>query len=278
MDGKSYSFFQRQFWLTRLFSTLYIVSYFSVSPLSAQEQEEWIFLRWPLREAPGVEKELAAADLENAWHENRIYRHVQKTLRIIEPTTDSLTEFLDLLRIHKPQCVEADWEFAKNRLNTQGVAYVPTLRFRHAFQIQAELVREPSASSATDWLGVVSPEFSMGGGAQIAHIQELRGADVPWHSFGSPRETLRQLFVGAVNAAAVPAGYYDLFLREMGRTDLTDRFQRERFPTETLRVYWLREDVYRNLFLRTVITETWLRDRFAGRVERFEIDPARPSD
>ncbi|MBZ0254720.1 hypothetical protein K8I31_01570, partial [bacterium] len=84
-----------------------------------------------------------------------------------------------------------------------------------------------------------------------------------------PGEVLRHLFVGSIHAAATPAGYFDRILRDMGRTDLTERFQRERFPAETLRVYWLRDDIYRNVFMRTIIVETWLRDRFADRIERF---------
>ncbi|MDP8246147.1 MAG: hypothetical protein P9L94_18840 [Candidatus Hinthialibacter antarcticus] len=255
-----------------------IYIFVGVAAVSAQELDQWLLLRWPLREATSIGEEIATADFENAWHENRIYRHVQKPLHIIEPSSDSLAEYLDQLRDFQPQCVEADWEFAQAHLNSADVMYVPVLRFRRPFQIQAELIRELSGSPATNLLGVVSPDFSIGGGIQIARMQEQGGPDIQWHSFASPRETLRQLFVGAIHAAAVPEGYYDLLLREMGRTDLTDRFERERFPAETLRVYWLREDVYRDLFLRTIITETWLRDRFASRLERFANDSVRASD
>lgn len=238
------------------------------APIHAQEQGEWLFLRWPLRNMENG-PEIATDEFESAWHENRIYRHLQKELNIIDSYGDSLAEFRNQLQGQNPQCVEADWDFAKRHLATDDFAYIPVLQFHKPFTTEAELIWDSSVSQPIDLLGVVSPDLSMGGGIQIAHMKEKNGGEIQWHAFFSPGEVLRHLFVGSIHAAATPSGYFDRVLRDMGRTDLTERFQRERFPAETLRVYWLREDIYRNVFKRTVIVETWLRDRFADRIERF---------
>lgn len=270
MDGKPYKSLHRQ--IIHLFILAVFNGLIFGAPIHAQEQNEWLLLRWPLRNI-GNDSEIATEEFDNAWHENRIYRHLQKELKIIDSTGDSLTEFLNQLQSQNPQCVEADWDFAQKNLLTDNFNYVPVLQFHKPFATDAELIWDSSVTGPIDLLGVVSPDLTTGGGIQIARMKEKNGGEMQWHAFSSPGEVIRQLFVGSIHAAATPAGYFDHSLRDMGRTDLTGRFQRERFPTETLRVYWLREDIYRNVFMRTVIVETWLRDRFADRIERFVSRP-----
>ena len=270
MDEKPYRLLHGQFIQFFILTILYGLT--SAAPIYSQEQGEWLLLRWPLRNIEN-ESEIMTDEFESAWHENRIYRHLQKELRIIDSSQDSLSEFLNQLQSQNPQCVEADWDFAKKNLTNDRFAYIPILQFHKPFSTEAELIWDSSVSGPFDFIGVVSPDLSIGGGIQISRMKEKHGGEIQWHAFSSPREVLRQLLVGSIHAAATPAGYFDDMLRDIGRTDIVDRFQRERFPAETLRVYWLREDIYQDVFIRTVIVETWLRDRFADRLERFISKP-----
>ncbi|HQH74538.1 MAG TPA: hypothetical protein PK360_20855, partial [bacterium] len=83
-------------------------------------------------------------------------------------------------------------------------------------------------------------------------------------------EVLRHLFVGGVQAAAVPEGTIDAFLREHNRLDLLDRVIRVRVPkVDQYPVIYLRRDLYEAPRIRTLISETWLRDHFSPWLQPF---------
>ncbi len=255
--------------MTRILGFFLIMIVASSPAVISQQTEQWELLRWPLRETT-LELDLPSSDLEDAWHENRIYRHVQKDLLILEPKSDSLLEFLHLLTEHQPECVEADLSFGYAHLNPISIQYEPVLQFREPFSAQAELIVSSAGLSNENLLGVVSPDLVNGGGMQLNQLTDEGVADIEWKAFYSPRETIRQLLVGTINAAAVPEGYYELLLNELGRSTIIGRFHREKYDTQSMRVYWLRRDVYDNVFLRTVIIETWLRDRFVETLKRVQ--------
>ncbi|MBZ0255902.1 hypothetical protein K8I31_07555, partial [bacterium] len=159
MDEKPYTLIHRQF--IHIIVIFVFNGLISCAPIHAQEQGEWLFLRWPLRNMENG-SEIATDEFENAWHENRIFRHLQKELNIIDSYGDSLAEFRNQLQSQNPQCVEADWDFAKVHLATDDFAYIPVLQFHKPFTTEAELIRDSSVSEPIDLLGVVSPDLSMG--------------------------------------------------------------------------------------------------------------------
>ncbi len=230
-------------------------------------------LLWPGRGSlihTATSEEWVVKHLYDAWHEGNLLTYTGRTLRIITQAGGSLDKYLRIVLNSRPECIEGDPGLIEREINQSGRLYVPLLQVdwgknaRRPSMI-GEILFLEHTESWKGTLGVIHPHYGIGGGIQLAYWKEQQGREPPWIALHSTEEVLRHLFVGSIQAAAVPEGAIDAFLRGHNRLDLLDRIIRVRVPTaDSYPVIYLRQDLYENPRIRTLISETWLRDHFSS--------------
>jgi len=266
---------QSAFGISQLFFSIFLLFLLSPDCAAAQDKTQpgWkIFdlVLWPEKGGfiDSVTSPAAEKRLENAWFDACMPTYSGRALRTMVPENNSLEVFLRLIQTTRPSAIEGDSGFVERNVNQPERIYIPFLeridtKNGKESVLHGEIV---FASPQPKWegvLGVIHPDFSIGGKAQIDYWREQTGKDTNWVAFQSGKELLRHLFAGSIEAAAVPEETIGAFLREIGREDLANRIVRMAVPQAFPHTqFYLRRDLYDDLFLRTLISETWLRDRF----------------
>ncbi|MGC9328753.1 MAG: hypothetical protein ACP5I1_14050, partial [Candidatus Hinthialibacter sp.] len=193
------------------------------------------------------------------------------------PQSDSLDAYLRKVIYLEPECIEGDFLFVTQEINQDEIRYYPlleeiTTQSDDQSPIQGEIVFLDQNDLWQGKLGVVHPQYSVGGKYQIDYWKKETGKEPQTVTLYSPMEVLRHLFVGSIQAAAVPAGRLEFFLETYQRNDLMHQLIRIPVP-ETAKppVIFLHRDYYANPLLRTLITETWLRDHFQNQVHSIPV-------
>ncbi|RJP19886.1 MAG: hypothetical protein C4527_26170 [Candidatus Omnitrophota bacterium] len=248
-------------------------------------QNQFDFLCWPGRGSlidSATSAEYVRSRLLGAWHDAHLPIYLKQNLRIWFPQNDSLKWYKGMIEELHPACIEGDALYVKEEVNRRGersndICYIPLLRFRHEIRehddsVRGEIIFSSRLSMWEGVLGVVHPSYSVGGNVQLNHWREQTGREADMVAFSSSFEALRHFFAGTIQAAAVPKGEVDHFLRECGQENLLSTLVRIEIPEqESPMVIFLREDLYHDPFTRTLISETWLRDHF---FEYFESTPS----
>lgn len=236
---------------------------------SKSQDHVFHFLPWP--ETGSILKPAdKAADespvLINAWNDNHLLSYTGQTLVLLPAKSDALDQYLRLVLYSQPECIEGDINFIEEEINSQKSLYVPILQeietgSENAGSLKGEIVFLDQNDLWRGKLGVVHPRYSVGGKYQIDYWIEQSGNNPDVVTLNSPQETLRHLFVGSIQAAAVPEGAVEVFLKSHNRGDLSDRLIRIHIPqTAPLPVVFLRKDLFEAPLMRTLIGETWLRN------------------
>ncbi len=236
---------------------------------------KFLLLLWPeeggmLQEASGQESLLNA--FNNAWYDNHLPSYTGMSLEIHLPQSQSLYSFAHMIKNTWPECIEGDRWFIENEINQTQFPfldqrkYVPIL-MRSTQRYSAELIFR---SRATQWegsLGVVHSDYEIGGKLQLEEWQSKSNSQNPWIAFHSTDEVLRQFFIGSCNAAAVPQGALERFLEKYNKEKFAQRLQRIELETQGFATtFFLRKDLYDDPLMRTLITESWLRNHFSGQL------------
>lgn len=238
----------------------------------AKNAATFTLLTWP--EAGSFFDADTITRLTHAWHENHIRTYTERDIHFNSPKDNSLTKFMRIIQTNQPECLEGDPDFIEREINDKrGVRlYIPILRqFPSDTSKQAqygEIVFGDRSIPWTGLLGVVHPFYGIGGRVQIDYWRSQKNVDPEWTGFDSSQEVLSHLFVGSIQAAALPQGALDAFLAQRNRLDLEERVTRIQITEQKpLPAIYLREDQYNNPFRRTVISETWLRNRFPTKLD-----------
>lgn len=235
-------------------------------------------LLWPGRASlvrTATSEEWIEKQLFNAWHAGNLLTYTGRTIRIIPMRGGSLDKYLRVVLNTRPECIEGDPGLIEQDVNQPERIYSPLLQIHwkegaYRPSMTGEILFLDRAESWQGTLGVVHPHYGIGGGFQIEYWKEHQGREPAWIALYSAEEVLRHLFVGGVQAAAVPEGTIDAFLREHNRLDLLDRVIRVRVPkVDQYPVIYLRRDLYEAPRIRTLISETWLRDHFSPWLQPF---------
>lgn len=245
-----------------------------VSRVSIEERPVFLFAAWPLGgflAEPGAIT--SSHSLETAWFDAHLPRFTGRSLRIRSSESDSLLEYRTWIAANEPECIEGDVDYIESVINSGASRYIPILEVRRSHESpalanEAEIIIRSDRSGIAGQYGVVSPYLRAGGGAQIEYWRIAGEEPLEVIFFESPRETLRHLLVGGIQAAGLPAGWFDRYLREKNRLDLLERFEHVTIPTSPPRVaIFLREDIFYDVFLRTLVAETWLRDLYPNELK-----------
>ena len=242
---------------------------------SKQINPSFHFLVWPqigsLFQNPS-ETDFENGLLQSAWLDNHLPSYLGRPLNVLSQNTDSLKIYFQTIRYSQPECFEGNPGLIENEINGEDRRYLPILqcladRTDSKMLLRGEIVFTKKGDAWRGRMGVVHPSFDVGGAFQIEYWENETGNRPDVVTLYSPNEVLRHLIVGDINAAAVPVGALDLFLKEHGRDDLQDRFIRVRMPESgSSTVIFLRNDLYADPLVRTLVTETWLRNGMTNRV------------
>lgn len=237
-------------------------------PAVADGPDRFQMALWPgpggLMEASGAEE--AAAGLESAWYAALMPTWLNRPPQIHAPANGSLERYLQTVEAYRPECIEGEAGFVERAAVRGGrMDYYPVLECAGE-PLGAEIVFRQGAGPWTGTLGVVHPDYTPGGRAQIDHWRAAAGSEPAWVAYHSVREVLSHLFVGSIEAAAVPAGSLGAFLRERNRESLAPGLTRIVVPGAESRVgVYLRGDLYEKPLYRALVSETWLRGQFPSR-------------
>ncbi len=264
-----------------IFSLLIILlsSFFSNSSfpqdISKTNHPEFHLVLWPkclIAAQTSPSYALSESLFESAWQENRMLTYLGQSLSIVSSKsssfTDSLEKYLQSIQYTTPECIEGDRGFVEKVINQQEIRYLPIMEpsldgVSAPPPLRGEIVFFDSNSVWIGRLGVVHPLYGVGGLYQIEYWKKETGKDPDIVTFYSPQETLRHLLIGSIQAAAIPEGVLENFLKEHHREDSIDRFVRIRIKEESpYPLVFLRKDLYGNPLTRTLICETWLRNGF----------------
>lgn len=269
--------------MAKIYSLLIFPLFLWILPVSSQEEnpsnelfhnETFHLVLWPavsgwLQEI--TEPENLVQRMQDAWYDGHLPTYTHMNLKVSVPGSDSLDWFTGLVRTLKPQSIEGDQVFIEREINQRERLYIPLLQRVSPNQerrLQGEILFRSPKTVWQGMLGVIHPAFNIGGDYQIQYWRKETGREPEVQTFYSSNEVLRHLLVGSIQAAASPQGALEDFLKESGRGDLAALFQRVTIPQEgALTHIYVREDVYNDLFLRTLVGETWLRDHFADELQ-----------
>jgi hypothetical protein len=213
------------------------------------------------------------AELVNAWYKDHLPTYTGKALQIIEPPFDLYTEYQNLVRKESPACIEGDYGFVESVINQSEPVYIPILSVKS--NQTASLVFRSPEPNWNGTLGVVHPQMSTSGRLQIDYWKKQINQEPNWVAFLSSQEALRHLLAGTVDVAAVTMGDLERFLRQKNRLDLLNQCTQLSIPSSTPNTFiFLRKDLYDNLLLRILITETWLRNNFTSIFQLAPVTPA----
>lgn len=239
--------------------------------MESNSQSSFHFLFWPtfgsLSQTVSQGQPFSQS-LQKAWQDSRLLGYLGRPLICISSKTDSVEKYLQTILYSRPECIEGDAGLLEKEINPKERLYDPLLqRIPEESDNQIDLRGEIVFLDRTDlWqgrLGVIHSQYEVGGGFQIAYWKQETGAVPDIVTLYSPWEALRHLMVGSIQAAAIPVGVLETFLKIHHREDLLDRVLRIRMPVNTnLPMIYLRHDLYVDPLMRTLIAETWLRDRF----------------
>ncbi|MBN2327145.1 MAG: hypothetical protein JXR73_08310 [Candidatus Omnitrophica bacterium] len=238
------------------------------------QKKTFHFVMWPganstFQYAPSGETSLHP--LFAAWNNSHLLAYTGLDLSI-ESKSDSLDAYLRKVKYLEPECIEGDFSFVTEEINQEEKIYYPLLEEKRSQSIdqppiQGEIIFLEQNDLWQGKLGVVHPRYSVGGKYQIEYWKKEAGEDPQTVVFYSPMETLRHLFVGSIQAAAVPVGQLEIFLEAYHRQDLLDRLIRIPAPGRANPpAIFLHKQYYANPLIRTLITETWLRDHFQNQL------------
>ncbi len=211
--------------------------------------------------------------LENAWHDGRLLSYTGREIRILSPKIESLEKYLRIVLNSHPECIEGDPGLIERVVNRQIREYVPILEVnsqsnQQSAVLQGEIIFLEQSELWRGRLGVVHPEYDIGGRSQIEYWADKTGQAPETITLYSPKEALRHLFVGSIEAAAIPEGVLETFLHEHKKIDLLDKIIRVQMPYKGRpSVIFLRKDLYYDPLMRTLVSETWLRDHFPDKLQ-----------
>jgi hypothetical protein len=210
--------------------------------------------------------------LENAWHDGRLLSYTGQEIRILSPKLD-LEKYLRIVLNSQPECIEGDPGLIERVVNRQIREYIPVLEVnsqanQQSSALQGEIIFLEQSELWRGRLGVVHPEYDIGGRSQIEYWADKTGQTPQTITLYSPQEALRHLFVGSIEAAAISRGVLESFLHKYKKTGLLDKIIRVQMPHKGRNsVIFLRKDIYNNPLMRTLISETWLRDHFPDKLK-----------
>ena len=225
-------------------------------------------------ESGGLVSGVTSADaldgpLRDRWFEALLPALLNRNLRIHFPVDDSFERYVSLVQSLRPHALEGEACFVEHVFNSASEPeYLPILECQtdESETRYGEIIFRTNPPDWLGTLGVVHPWYELGGRAQIEYWQAHTGRIPNWVAYQSSREVLFHLFVGSIEAAAVPAQALETFLKERGRENLEEHVGRVRVPQAEGPIgIYLRQDWYENLLYRTLISETWLRDTFPQR-------------
>ncbi len=211
--------------------------------------------------------------LENAWHDGRLLSYTGREIRILSPKGEPLEKYLRIVLNSHPECIEGDPGLIERVVNQQNREYIPILQvnFQSDKQLpalQGEIIFLEQSDLWRGRLGVVHPEYDIGGRSQIEYWANKTGQNPDTVTLYSSNEALRHLFVGSIEAAAIPEGVLETFLHEHNKDGLLDKIIRVPMPYKGHpSVIFLRQDLYHDPLMRTLISETWLRDHFPDKLQ-----------
>lgn len=231
--------------------------------VSSDSGAEFDVLLWPF--SGGDEfNELTLSELEGAWFQSLIPRYIERELAIISPAQGDMGEYERTLVERSPCLVEAERDYALARGWLADNKYVLTLSYKAMPERSCLLIQ------ASD---PVRPIEMVGGIHYHAMIEILEreperiSSEAALFTFATPLEALLQLIVGAIDAALIPDGDLPFHELSIDRETFESHFSaREITLSPSIRGLWMKKELYDDLFVRTVILETWLRDRFADRL------------
>lgn len=239
----------------------------SAQSITIQQDKSFQFCFWPCAGSILQSSTSALSDIQETWHRSGLITFFGKNLQTIT-NIHSLDKFTRVLSVSSPECVEADPVFMDYLIKEQHQTYVPI------FQVAADQEsQEPSLAGEivfldrTDqWkgnMGVIHPHYGIGGYYQIEYWKKKTKSDPKIVAFYSSNETLNHLFVGSIQAAAIPVGDLERYLEAHDRLDLLERVIRFQIPQKgSPPAIYIGKELYENLLKRTLIAETWLRDYF----------------
>ncbi|MGI6457159.1 MAG: hypothetical protein ACOX5R_16290 [bacterium] len=224
--------------------------------------------------------ETLLASIQESWFDNHLPTYMGYSLQLIEPESDSLRRYLDIVHKESPECIEADPSFLEQEINAREALYIPILEIQadsSTMENSADIIFRPSANPWTGTLGVVHPAYPVGGGIQIEYWQKQTMSQPNWIAFYSTSEVLRHLLAGTIQAAAVPSGSFHAFLQQQNRLDLFAQFSSFTIPEGgSLTQLYLRRDIFNNILYRTLIKETWLRNVFSSQFNMIPLPGSAP--
>lgn len=224
------------------------------------------FLTWPTQNsfiARPVSPEERISHLADAWYNGHLPTYTGKAMQIIQTKKNSIIDYKNMIDSATPECIEGDASFIEAEINRDKQLYIPILRQTHGNESYAELIFRSSTIQWKGTLGVVNQSITNAGKRQIAYWESHSSVPANWVAFYSADETLRHLLAGTIQVAAVPEGILETFLREQLRLSLLNQLARIRIPKPCPPpIIFLRKDLYSDLFIRTLVTETWLRNAF----------------
>ncbi|MEW6237793.1 MAG: hypothetical protein AB1656_20595 [Candidatus Omnitrophota bacterium] len=277
-------------WFLRIFSCIFFKMFFfftlllAAAPIYGDRNElqpnektsrpTFLMVLWPERGGliRSVTGDISVEDdLRNAWHDGHLPTYTGMAIQFYAPQSDSLKSYLQAVEKASPECIEGDGWFIEREINgyQNGFAanrkYYPLLSVHPGEEekFSPEILFRSPLAHWQGLLGVVHPSYDIGGGLQLEYWKQKTGKDADWVALYSTEETLRQLFIGSIKAAAVSGKSLDDFLQKSGREDLAGRIDRTILDREgSPPAIYLRRDLFDNPFFRTVIAETWLRGHF----------------
>lgn len=255
----------------------------NASPVCGQttrEEASFHFLVWPYPDSlitGATDPETQANRFSSAWYNGHLPTYTGKALQMILPKTDSIQTYLETIQSVSPECLEGDAHFIAQEVNADTLRYIPVLKQAQTQHGQAEIVFRSSPPSWAGPMGLIHQAFSNGGYRQILYWEAQRGTLASWVSFYSAEEALRHLLAGTVQAAALPEGMVESFLRQQDRMPLLAGLSRIPIPDSySSPLIFIRSDLYHDLLTRTLVTETWLRNFFSEELIPATLTPLGP--
>lgn len=256
---------------------VYVAWLLSVPEAAAQSSNPFLDRTFSLLLWPEVNGWIASStnpnyiknELQTGWHDSHLPTYLGASIQLME--VGSLKEYSDVITNQEPACIEGDPYYIENEINKRDRLYIPILikniDSHSAYPRNGEIVFR---SGEPDWrlsLGIVHPFFPLGGAMQIQYWIDRTGIPPNWIALDSTAEVLRHFLAGSIQAAAVPEGTMQKFLQQVGKEDLTSNFYSITVSSSgSPTCIYLQHAHYNNLLHRTLITETWLRDHFPGRL------------
>ncbi len=251
---------------------------------SSEQDNQFQFVFWPghgsLCETTNTGVSMPE-QLQTAWHSSHLPTYLKKNLRIVIPENSSLKQYNTIVQTMQPACIEIEMAYLEEVVNRSAyeqktLTYLPILLVKKTTidpdPIQAEILFRNRSMLRKGILGVVHPLYSIGGKTQLEYWQTQIGTTADMVAFYSPNEVLRHLFAGTIQAAAIPRQDIELFLQKAGKEKLPSSYQRIPVPDSiSVLVIGLRADLFHDNFIRTLVSETWLRDHFPA---EFKIIPS----